>query len=208
MAHKARKSHKLRLLTAGQTFVTKVLAFALALIVAFATLPAVSVLADLSSANNWARPYISTAIERGIVPPALQQRYTQGITRAEFSALAVALYETVTNRVITERTLFNDTTDLNVQKMGGLGVVTGVGGGNFNPNGNITREQAALIIVRLAGVAGRPLPIPLTASNFVDNVMIESWARDAAGQVQAAGMMTGSNGLFNPKGMEMTTFKI
>jgi len=192
--------HKSRLFTVGQTFVKKGLTFALAILVAFATFPAVSVSAalNLASASSWAQEYISDAVERGIVPTTLQQRYTQGITRVEFSALAVALYETVTGRVITERASFNDTTDLNVQKMGGLEVVTGVGGGNFNPNGNITREQAAIIIVRLANAAGRPLP-PST-SNFVDNAMIESWARDAAGQVQATGIMTGSGGNFNPKG--------
>ena len=150
------------------------------------------------NASDWAQEYVTTAVERGIVPTTLQERYTQGITRAEFSALAVALYETATGSVITERALFNDTIDLNVQKMGGLGVVTGVGDGNFNPNGRITREQAAIIIVRLANAAGSPLPP--SVSNFGDNGMIESWARDAAGQVQASGVMTGSGGNFNPKG--------
>ena len=43
--------------------------------------------------SGWAVAQVSAALEAGLVPPSLQQRYTQPITRAEFAALAVALYE-------------------------------------------------------------------------------------------------------------------
>jgi len=149
--------------------------------------------------SSWAIPQVNAAIAAGLVPQNLQSRYTQATTRAEFAALAVALYETVTGRVITGRTQFNDTNDINVQKMGYLGVVTGVGGGNFAPNNTLTREQAAVMLARLANAIGQPLP--QSAPTFADNNQISSWAIDAVGQIQAAGIMGGvGNNQFAPNG--------
>jgi len=142
---------------------------------------------------------VDTAVTTGLVPITLQSQYTQAITRAEFSALAVYLYETATGREITGRTTFNDTNDTNVQKMGYLGVVTGVGNGNFNPNGLLTREQSAVMLVRLAYAIGQPLQ---TANpTFADNNQISSWALEAVGSVQASGIMGGTgNNNFSPQG--------
>ena len=161
---------------------------------------AVSVTApNLTTASNWAHGGINQAFTLGLIPQALQNNYTANATRAEFSALAVALYETLTGRTITGRMQFNDTNDINVQKMGYLGIVTGVGGGNFAPENGITREQAAVMITRLANAIGQPFPI--VAPTFADNAQLSSWAEEAVGQVQAAGIMGGvGNNQFNPSG--------
>ena len=153
----------------------------------------------LDSASSWAREAITQAIELGLVPQSLQSNYTQAATRAEFAALAVALYETVTGREITQRMEFNDTTDINVQKMGALGVVNGVGGGYFAPNRTITREQAAVMLARLTEVIGHSLEA--VAPAFADNANISSWATQAVGQMYTAGIMgdTGNN-MFSPGG--------
>ena len=149
--------------------------------------------------STWAVAYVQRANDLNLVPANLNNSFTQATTRAEFAALAVTLYETVTGRTITERSTFNDTTDINVQKMGGLGVVTGVGGGNFNPNGTITREQAAVLVARLAEAIGQPLPP--SAPTFADNNLISSWAVYGVGQMQASGIMGGvGNNNFAPRG--------
>jgi hypothetical protein len=144
---------------------------------------------NLNAASTWAFPFINTAFNHGIIPNSLQNNYTSNTTRAEFCALAVALYETVTGRVITERMTFIDTDDVNVQKMGALGVVSGVGGNRFDPNARLTREQAAVILSRLADALGKSLP--REAATFADNARIASWAINQAGHVQAAGIMGG-----------------
>ena len=152
-----------------------------------------------SGPSAWAVEQVNAAIAAGLVPQHLQSQFTQATTRAEFAALAVALYETATGREITGRMTFNDTTDINVQKMGYLGVVEGVGGGNFAPNNSLTREQAAVMLARLANAIGRPLQ--MQAPTFADNAEISAWARDAVGQVQAAGIMGGvGNNVFSPRG--------
>ena len=161
--------------------------------------PASTTTPNLSTASTWAHEGINNAVAAGLVPQSLQSQYTSNITRAEFAALAVALYETVTGREITGRTQFNDTTDINVQKMGYLGVVTGVGSGNFAPNNSLTREQAAVMLARLADALDQPLSS--SAPTFADNGQISSWAVDAVGQMQATGIMGGvGNNNFAPQG--------
>jgi uncharacterized protein YkwD len=147
--------------------------------------------------SSWAISSVNRATQLNIVPSNLNNTYTQAVTRAEFAAYAVELYEAVTGRVITERMYFNDTDDINVQKMGGLGVVVG-SGGNYTPNGTLTREQAAIMLVRLANVLGQPFP--LHTATFADNANISSWALVEVGQIQAAGIMGVGSTLFNPQG--------
>jgi len=148
--------------------------------------------------SQWALLPVNRALAIGIIPVSLQSQYTKATTRAEFCALAVALYEKVTGKTITERMSFNDTTDVNIQKMGALGVVTGVGNGNFAPGNTITREQAAVMLANLMRAMENPLPE--TANTFDDRAGISTWARTQVGQVQAAGIMGGvGNNMFSPR---------
>lgn len=149
-------------------------------------------IAPTEKPSSWAEGAVNAAIAANLVPHALQTQYTQAATRAEFCALATALYETVTGTEIAGRTTFLDTTDINVEKMASLGVVTGVGGGNFSPDSKLTREQAATMLARLSAAVGKPLSPQ--APSFTDNGSISPWALDAVGQVQAANVMGGVGG--------------
>ena len=147
--------------------------------------------------SSWAAEDVSTAITAGIVPPALQSSYTRATTRAEFCALATALYENVLG-TISQRATFSDTTDVNVEKMAALGVVLGVGNNKFDPDAKLTREQAATMLARLANVMGKP--IAKQPSTFRDNAEISSWASEAVGQMLVSGVMNGTgNNTFSPK---------
>ncbi len=149
---------------------------------------------DVPSA--WAADTVDRAIARGIVPQYLQGQYRTPITRAEFCALATQLYESVCG-TITQRKSFYDTSDINIQKMAALGVVNGVGNNMFSPDQELTREQAATMLARLADA----LDVSLTASaaTFSDNGLIHSWAFAAVGKMQASGIMNGvGNNNFSP----------
>lgn len=149
--------------------------------------------------SSWAAGQVDEAVSAGIVPESLQSAYTQSITRAEFCALATRLYETVKGTAITERVTFTDTADENVEKMAGLGVVTGVGEGRFDPDGTLTREQAATMLSRLAAAMGRPLTAQ--APTFADSAAVSTWAVDAVGQMQGSGIMGGvGDNAFDPQG--------
>ena len=152
---------------------------------------------NLNDASSWAHEDIETAVSLGLVPAALQSNYTQATTRAEFAALAVYLYEKVTGGDITGRVTFADTTDINVGKAAYLGIVEGMGNNLFAPNNPITREQAAVLISRLANAAG--VPLPTQNATFADTNSISSWAREGVGQMQASGIMGGvGNNNFAP----------
>lgn len=150
------------------------------------------------SPSGWAAAAVDKAIANGFVPVPLRTRYTQTITRAEFCALAVQFYETYTGQEIDGRVSFMDTSDPNVGKAAYLGVVSGMGGAVFSPSFPLNREQAAVILTNLAKALGAPLP--QAAPSFADNSAVSGWARDAVGQVQRAGVMTGTgNNTFAPQ---------
>ena len=148
--------------------------------------------------DEWARGSVSRAISLGLVPQTFQSNYVQDTTRAEYCALSVLLYEKATGKQIESRVTFADTQDINVAKMASLGVVLGVGGNKFDPNQNLTREQAATMMARLAVVMGRPLP--KVGATFADNKNISDWAIEAVGQMLQSGIMIGTGvNEFSPK---------
>ena len=145
----------------------------------------------------WAAEQVNVGIELGIVPETLQSAYAQATPRAEFCALAVGLYETVTASEITDRMTFTDTQDENVEKMAALGVVNGVGDNRFDPDASLTRQEAATMLARLAAAMEKPLDVQ--DSTFADIDSVASWALEAVGQMQASGVMNGTgNNMFSP----------
>ena len=148
--------------------------------------------------SNWAKTDVEAAIGEGLVPERLRNAYTQNATRAEFCALATALYEKELGE-ITERKTFSDTQDANVEKMAAVGVVNGVGGGRFAPDAKLTREQAATMLARLSEAMGKP--IPAQEPTFADSGSISAWAKAAVGQMQQSGVMNGvGDNRFSPAG--------
>ena len=146
---------------------------------------------------GWAVKEIEGAVEAGFVPDELQSKYSFGMTRAEFCALTTGIYETITGFEIEDRESFEDTDDVNVEKMAAIGVVNGVGEGLFAPDKVINREQAAVMLSRLAEALGQELP--QADADFEDSDAIASWAIIEVGQMQALGIMIGDGGVFSPK---------
>jgi len=141
--------------------------------------------------SRWAGPQVNLAISREIVPPHLQSLYTQPITRAEFAELAAELYEAIKGWRIMERATFSDTDNLSVQKAAGIGIIQGVGDGNFNPDGIVTREQAAVMLSRLLeAIIYQPLEFDQSIS-FYDSREISHWAEDGVYKAVNHNIMTG-----------------
>ncbi|MCL2371862.1 MAG: S-layer homology domain-containing protein [Defluviitaleaceae bacterium] len=150
----------------------------------------------------WAREYINQALSLGLLPEELQGDLRQPLTRAEFAALAVPLYQHLTGRNLTSAAAFSDTSDPNILKMANLGVVEGVGGGYFNPQGPLTREQAATMLNRLATATQIPFATSLMIPPpFADQGQISPWALEAIITMQLAGIMGGVGNMeFDPQG--------
>jgi len=148
--------------------------------------------------STWAQDSVGRAGDLGLLPAPFLSGYRNTTTRAEFTALAVLFYEYVTGAPITGRQQFSDTNDINVEKAAYARIVSGVGNNRFNPNGLLTRQEAATILARMGRLLGKPLP--QQEPTFADSDLIAPFARVAVGQMQATRIMTGSGGRFDPRG--------
>ncbi len=148
----------------------------------------------------WAKVFVDRAIAEGLLPAELQSAYDQPITRREFCLLANALYTKVKGSAapVDATVTFTDTTDPAILRMASAKVVNGVGNELFDPNGQLTREQAATMLSRLAAALGKPLTD--SAPTFDDNGSVAGWASAAVGQMQLSGIMSGTgNNQFSPQ---------
>jgi len=153
--------------------------------------------ASSNAPSAWAKDAVDRAIRLGIIPSSLQSAYTRNITRAEFCAIAVSMYEYLSGTEIKERKTFDDTNDINVQKLAGLGIVQGDGMGGFDPNGIFTREMAITLMYNMMLQRGNKFEV--SAPNFADANNIASWATSAIGALQKAGIVQGDGTNFSPK---------
>lgn len=171
---------------------------------------------------DWARDAVGRAYSLGIFSPGgdmpglghggdhgpngpiPDSSYAAPITRKDFCNLAMEIYLKLRPEEYRElpkspSISFTDTDKWYVRQLAYLGVISGVGDGKFDPDGQLTREQAATILSRLAGVLG--VKLDKTAPTFADNGAIASWAADAVGEMQTAGIMGGvGNNQFAPQG--------
>lgn len=81
-----------------------------------------------------------------------------------------------------------------------LGVLTGMGNNEFNPNGYITRQDMCVMALRAMKAAGKKTSEPTDISNFADSADISEYAKEAIGSLTAGGIIKGDeNGNANPK---------
>jgi hypothetical protein len=81
------------------------------------------------------------------------------------------------------------------------GIVSGVGGGLFDPDGNITREQLAVMLHNYAKSVGLDVSEFGDLAGFGDGAAASGWAAAALRWAAAAGLVSGKPGnLLDPKG--------
>ncbi len=71
-------------------------------------------------------------------------------------------------------------------------LVSGKGNGKFDPEGNITRAEVAVLFYRLAGRCGIDTTARAKLSDFADGKKVPSWATDAVSWAVASGLLAGS----------------
>lgn len=147
--------------------------------------------------GHFAQDYIKTLASEGMI-----NGYEDGsfkpdntITRAEFAKLVSVIFEITSQDVQEyEDVKSDDWFKPYVDKLSGAGIVTGYDG-KFSPYDNITRQDAAVICLRISEKRSAKLE---GESEFADKADIASYALEAVGALAANEIMNGDGTNFYP----------
>lgn len=160
--------------------------------------------------SDWAKADILYASQNHLLPAHLQSHYQDNITRRDFVTLIVHLIKKKTGKdldvIIRERGLtpapsFKDTVDKDILNIAAFNISSGVGEGKFDPDGLLTREQAAVILTNAAKFLGVDSKLKDSWDpDFEDKKEISTWAMDAVHYCMLHGIMGGTGEhVFSPQ---------
>ncbi|WP_294516980.1 S-layer homology domain-containing protein [uncultured Pseudoflavonifractor sp.] len=181
----------------------------LTLLLCMAALPASA--AEASAPSPWAENEVSEAISAGLVPEELRTDYQQDITREEFAHLAVQLcmvkfryvggpeqfvedyrlyfHDREGNPAAAISAEFSDATTWGTAAAA-LGIVQGRGDGTFDPEGLITRQEAAAMVTRAyQAYSGQPELNIIGGGSAYENA--PDWAAESIAWLEWWGFMKG-----------------
>ena len=155
--------------------------------------------------SSWAKEEVSLAQAYGLLPErAMFSDYTVPIARIYFCDLIVKCYRKLvgSRNVPTPETLsFLDTESTNVEIAYQLGIISGMGNGNFAPYELVTREQVAkMISIMVRLISNREVPGDGDSyAAFSDGGDVSEWARVYVSHMVNSGYMKGvSDNQFAP----------
>ena len=166
------------------------------------------VTAAWENASQWALAELAEADRLGLIPDNLKDAdLTKPITRAEFAAVSVKVYEALSGEKASPVAVnpFTDTNDAEVLKAYQVGITTGTSATTFDPNTLLNREQAATMLTRVykkisiagwemskdgefAGTFNAMFTMP---SPFADDAVISDWAKPSVYFMVANGIING-----------------
>jgi len=166
-----------------------------------------------ATGSTWAQGELEKANEMGLIPDCLRGAdLTKPITRAEFAALSVKLFENLSGQkaVAAATNPFTDTNDVEVLKAYNTGLMVGISADKFDPNTLLNREQAATALTRVLKRTYIPGWTFATDGNytlnftmpakFADDAKISSWAYESVYFMVANQIINGKgNNIFDPK---------
>ena len=173
-------------------------------------------LPERSEMDSWAYDEVIEAIKAGLVPVDLQNIYRYNISRVDYSELVVeavcAILDKEAEDLVSEvsgKSLyawmrgnpFSDSANDYVIIAYALGLVTGYDDGTFKPYNQISRQEAAVLLWRAAGLLGMDNEAS-AASGFRDRDNLPDWAVKQVDYVSSIGVMTGvGDNTFSPTGL-------
>jgi len=163
--------------------------------------------------DPWAYDEVIASIEADLVPGDLQNMYRLNVTRKDYASLVIKAVCTILDTNVEDLVMerrgrsldsfiheypFNDTAGKDIISAYALGMVTGYGDGTYKPYNNITRQEAAVLLMRTAKVLGLDTADPPKVE-FKDSNQIDEWAAEGVYYVYREGVMTGTDkDIFSP----------
>ena len=172
--------------------------------------------ANLARTSKWSRDEIADATSYGLVPDTIQGKdMTKPVTRAEFAAISLKLYETIAEtEVQSGYTQFRDISGNEnvdaIEKAYQVGIVSGYSLIKFAPDQHIWREQMAAMLTRAVQKYRYPEWTPQTsdqyyldtsgAKRFADDSKIAAYAKPSVYFLAKYGIIAGVDAThFAPK---------
>lgn len=191
----------------GKLLVTGLLAAALLVPAAQATHTHGPQTPPTFEAAAWAQPELQKAYDLGLLCTGLPEDYREDLTRADFCRMMINYLAVEQNtapesliamtelyRAEAGETPFTDCQSQAVNAAYSLGLVQGKSAGLFDPDGTLTREEAAVMLLRAQTILGYALPGDVTAPDYADSQTIAAWAVEAAALLQDWDVMHGTDG--------------
>jgi len=152
---------------------------------------------DISS--SFAKQEIVSLYEQGLVSGVGSRMFqpNRPVTRAEFATLLIRLFglEPVDSAIPSYRDTPNGAWYYgSVEAASQLGLLQGMADGTFDPGAPLTREQAAVAVVRALR-----LGTPEGTVAYIDARSISPWAAAAVAAADRAGLLRGDAGSFRPQ---------
>ncbi|MGE5390160.1 MAG: InlB B-repeat-containing protein [Deltaproteobacteria bacterium] len=162
--------------------------------------PAAEAAVYIDIANHWAKADIEFVSGQGIIAGYSDNTFRPGqnVTRAEYMAMINRTFKLTA-------AVPNTFSDVNagdwfaddIGKAMAAGYVSGYSDGTIRPGQSITRQEAAVMIAKILGIASGAQG---SVSRYKDQNSIDSWSRDAVAAVVARGYMGGyPDNTFRPK---------
>ncbi len=157
-----------------------------------------------ADASEWALGELEKAEALGLIPDCLVgQDLTKPITRREFAAVVVKLYENLTGETAepAAENPFTDTDDAEVLKAYNIEATLGTSATTYSPENILPREEGATMLTRvvkkhvlpgwtLATDSQFTLPYEMPTP-FTDDAKISAWARDSVYYMASKGIILG-----------------
>ncbi|KAI7248505.1 hypothetical protein KC345_g11854, partial [Hortaea werneckii] len=159
---------------------------------------------DVLSISPWALESVYTAYDRklmgGVSESSLVFAPKQNITRAQFAALLLRLTGNEPSAASSAQSFSDVKANAwyygAVNKAKELGIISGVTGTTFKPDGVVTRQDMAVMIMRAFKLDAASAAAG--AGKFTDEDQISGYALTAVRTVSGLGFMTGAGGEFDP----------
>lgn len=148
--------------------------------------------------EHWSKEVLDEWIEKGWISGYIDNTFRPDnpITRAEFMTLTNKAFGYETEASVSFTDLAEEAWYAGaVKKAAAAGYIGGYPDGTVRPNNPISRQEAAVIITKIAGLSDKPEQ----SADFNDAASIPGWSRGTIGAAAAAGYMGGyPDGTFKP----------
>ena len=154
--------------------------------------------------GHWANKAINYVVNKGYFAGVSKTEFApdKPITRGEFVTVLGRMLKIDTSKYSSQK--FNDVNSSTyyspyITWANEVGIVSGVGEGNFAPDKALTREEMAVIMSKFLKASNKKLTEkPIT--NFNDQGSISPWAKEAVTEMAKLGVVKGmGEGNFSPK---------